>query len=333
MLISNTINRSAWVIALLSLFLVLYLHLLPALLAGLLVYELVYLTAPMLASRLSHQRAKMVVAIAFAILVVTLVVLGIALTIGFFSDSGALTALATKMAEILDNSRQSLPDWLTSYLPGSVDELKGTAVAWLRGHAGELQLIGREAGITLAHVLVGLVIGAMVAVQATVRSSAPRPLAAALEERAIRLTEAFRGIVFAQFRISLINTAFTAIYLAVVLPLLGVHLPLTKTMIALTFIAGLLPVIGNLISNTIIVVVSLAHSPQVAFGSLIFLILIHKLEYFLNARIVGNQISAKAWELLLAMLVMEAAFGLAGVVAAPIFYAYIKAELKAAGLV
>lgn len=33
-------------------------------------------------------------------------------------------------------------------------------------------------------------------------------------------------------------------------------------------------------------------------------------------------------ELLLAMLIMEAAFGLPGIIAAPIFYAYIKRELQ-----
>jgi predicted PurR-regulated permease PerM len=48
---------------------------------------------------------------------------------------------------------------------------------------------------------------------------------------------------------------------------------------------------------------------------------------------VGSQITAAAWELLLAMLVMEAAFGLPGVVAAPVLYAYVKAELAARGLV
>ena len=37
--------------------------------------------------------------------------------------------------------------------------------------------------------------------------------------------------------------------------------------------------------------------------------------------------------LLLAMLVMEAAFGLPGVVAAPIYYGYLKNELSARGLV
>jgi predicted PurR-regulated permease PerM len=104
-------------------------------------------------------------------------------------------------------------------------------------------------------------------------------------------------------------------------------------MILVTFVAGLLPVIGNLISNTVIVLVSLAYSPPVALASLTFLVVIHKLEYFLNARIVGARISAKAWELLLAMLVMEAAFGLPGLVAAPIYYAYVKDELVSAELV
>ena len=112
-----------------------------------------------------------------------------------------------------------------------------------------------------------------------------------------------------------------------VLPIFHDTLPLSKTLVLVTFIVGLLPVIGNLISNTIIVAVALSVSFPAAVMSLVFLILIHKLEYFLNARIVGGQIEARAWELLIAMLVMEAAFGIPGVVAAPIFYAYIKREL------
>jgi predicted PurR-regulated permease PerM len=147
------------------------------------------------------------------------------------------------------------------------------------------------------------------------------------------LAEAFRRIVFAQVRIAALNASFTGLYLAVVLPLLGIHLPLTKSMIAFTFVAGMLPVVGNLLSNSVIVVVSLAHSPGVALGSLAFLIVIHKLEYFLNAKIVGGRISACAWELLLAMLLMEATFGLPGLVAAPVYYAYLKDELRGQGLV
>jgi predicted PurR-regulated permease PerM len=71
----------------------------------------------------------------------------------------------------------------------------------------------------------------------------------------------------------------------------------------------------------------------VVVGSLLFLIVIHKLEYFLNARIIGGQINARAWELLIAMLTMEAAFGLPGVVAAPIYYAFVKQALRERELV
>ncbi len=101
----------------------------------------------------------------------------------------------------------------------------------------------------------------------------------------------------------------------------------------LTFLFGLLPVIGNLISNTLVFASALSISLGVALGALLYLVIIHKFEYFLNARIVGGRINASSWEILIAMLVFEAAFGLIGVVAAPIYYAYLKSELKQAGLV
>ena len=204
---------------------------------------------------------------------------------------------------------------------------------WLREHGQQLQVMGKDAGIAVAHILVGIVIGAMVALHEVSDSTPLKPFAAALAERCHRIADAFRRIVFAQIRISALNTLFTAAYLLIALPLFGINLPFAKTMVLVTFVAGLLPVIGNLVSNTVIVIVSLAHSPQTAVASLVFLVVIHKLEYFLNARIVGSRISAHAWELLLAMLAMEAAFGIGGVVAAPIYYAYLKQELTDAGMV
>lgn len=330
----HRIQQASWLLAALALVLVLQLHLLPALLAGLLVYELVHLTAPLLESRLSGLRAKQAAVIFLAVIVIGATILGAVLAISFFrSDSGSLAVLAQKMAEILENSRHSMPDWLVGALPDSVEGTKAAVVQWLREHAGQVQLIGKEAGLAMAHVLVGLIIGAMLALRDVAGQRVTQPLAAALTERGRRLAEAFRRIVFAQVRISAINTALTAVYLAVVLPLFGVHLPLTKTMIALTFVVGLLPVIGNLVSNAVIVIVSLAHSPHVAMASLGFLVMVHKFEYFLNARIVGARISAQSWELLLAMVIMEAAFGLPGVIAAPVYYAYLKQELIDAGLV
>ncbi|MDD5249576.1 MAG: AI-2E family transporter [Rhodocyclaceae bacterium] len=328
------VQQAAWFIAALLLLLVLRLHLLPSLLSGLLVFELVHVLASLLAGRLSNRRAKIAAVLVLAVLVIGGMALGTVLAVGFFNHhGGGLAALAQKMADTIDNARLWLPDWMLAMLPEGVDSLKSAAAAWLREHAGEVGGVGKEAGIAFVHVLVGMVIGAMVALHEAASIPTMRPLAAALSERARRLAQAFRRIVFAQVRIAALNTCFTALYLAVALPLADVHLPLTKTMIALTFVVGLLPVAGNLISNTVIVVVSLALSPQVALASLAFLIVIHKLEYFLNARIVGSQIAAEAWELLLAMLAMEAAFGVSGLVAAPIYYAYVKSELAAAGLV
>jgi hypothetical protein len=83
--------------------------------------------------------------------------------------------------------------------------------------------------------------------------------------------------VFAQVRISALNTILTTLYLTLALPLVGVHLPLAKTMLAVTFVVGLLPVVGNLVSNTIIVILSLSVSLAVAVVSLVFLVIIHKL--------------------------------------------------------
>lgn len=328
------IEYVSWLLAAVALLLVLQLHLLPALLAGLLVYELVHLTAPLLETRLSSLRAKQAAVIFLAAIVVGATVLGMVLLIGFLrGESGSLAALAQKMAELLESSRQALPAWLIGAVPDSVEGIQTAVIRWLREHAGQVQTIGKEAGVISAQILIGFIIGAMLALREVAGAHTMRPLAGALTERARRLAEAFRRIVFAQVRISAVNTVFTALYLAALLPLFGIDLPLTKTMIAVTFVTGLLPVIGNLISNTVIVIVSLAASPQVALASLGFLIVIHKLEYFLNARIVGARISAHPWELLLAMLVMEAAFGVPGVIAAPIYYAYLKQELVDAGLI
>jgi predicted PurR-regulated permease PerM len=325
---------ASWLLAGLLLLLVLKLHLLPALLAGLLVFQLVHLLAGLLAGRVSNRRAKLAAVLALAVIVIGGIAAGTMLAIAFFSShGGGLGELAQKMADTIDNARLWLPSWLVAMLPEGIDAFKAAVAQWLREHAGEVGTVGKEAGIGFVHVLIGMIIGAMVALHEAAATPTMRPLAAALTERARELAKAFRRVVFAQVRIAGINTVFTALYLAVVLPLAGIHLPLTKTMIALTFAVGLLPVVGNLVSNTVIVVVSLAVSPLVALMSLVFLVVIHKLEYFLNARIIGSQIAAKTWEMLLAMLAMEAAFGLPGLVAAPIYYAYIKSELAAAELV
>jgi predicted PurR-regulated permease PerM len=128
----------------------------------------------------------------------------------------------------------------------------------------------------------------------------------------------------AQAKISAINATLTGIFLLGVMPLLGFQLPLAKSLVLLTFVVGLLPVLGNLISNSAITLVALLVSPVAAATALVFLVVVHKLEYFLNAKIVGGEIGAKAWELLLAMLVAEASFGVPGLVVAPVAYVWLR---------
>lgn len=332
----HTMTRAAWIVAAVVLVFILWRHLLPALLAGLLIHELVYMLAPyiMQFARIKRRPAKMAVVAFLTVVVMALLALLLFAIIHFFwGGQETLPGLLHKMAEIIETSRKSMPLWVAENIPADIDDLKEQIVAWLHSHAGEIQAITKETGRVVVHILIGMIIGAMVALYEAKGEVNKGLLARALSERASLLAQSFRQVVFAQVRIAAINTVFTAIYLLVILPLLGVKLPYLLTMILLTFLFGLLPVIGNIISNTIIVIVSMSHSLLIAGSSLTFLIVIHKLEYFLNAKIIGSRIQTRAWEILLSMLLLETAFGVTGVIAAPIYYAYLKKELKKKGLV
>jgi predicted PurR-regulated permease PerM len=244
-----------------------------------------------------------------------------------------LVALLRKMADVAETARLHIPSGIAGYLPSTVEEWEAMASRQLRGHAAELRGAGESVARILVYILIGMVIGALTAFHDPASAEHRRPLSRALGDRAAMFRLSFRKVVFAQIRISLLNTSLTAIYLHLVLPSFGVDLPLKQTLIAVTFVAGLLPVIGNLISNTVIVMVSLSVSAYVAIASLAYLVAIHKLEYFVNARIIGGRINARAWEILIAMLAMDAWFGVAGAIAAPVFYAYIKEELQARHLI
>lgn len=325
---------AAWGLTAVALVLVLFVHLLPALFAGLLVYELVHLASPFLERKLSNQRAKLVVVGLLAVLVVGVVAAAtFALAVFVQSDPDRPAVLLAQFADMVLRAKETLPAWVADLLPSDQDEVSSTLAGWVKSHAADLELAGRDAGRAMIYAILGMVVGAMIALQGELEQRPLGPLGVALAARAANLGSAFRRVVFAQVRISLINTALTAIYLAVLLPSFGIDLPLRKTLIVITFVAGLLPVVGNLVSNTFIVIASLSHSGEIATLSLAYLVIIHKLEYFLNARIIGTRIQARAWELLVAILAMEAMFGIAGVIAAPIYYCFLKDELAARGLV
>jgi predicted PurR-regulated permease PerM len=331
----SPVQIASWVLAGMALLGALWLELWPALLSGLLMYEL----ARSLANRIKIARIRRAQGrlIAVVVLVTVLIALSVAAGLGaaaaYHSVTTSLPNLLQRMADIIDNLRFNLPASVVAQLPAGVEELKVLSTTWLRDHAGTLGHFGLQAGRILVHLLIGLVVGAMIALYDVATSIDLGPLGRALRDRSYRLGKSFRGVVFGQVKIAAANTLFTALYLVVALPLFGVHLPLAGAMVGVTFFTGLLPVIGNLISNTAILIVSFSVSPGVALASLIFLVVIHKLEYFLNAHIIGSQVHAHAWELLIAMLVMESAFGVPGLVVAPIYYAYVKQELVSEKLI
>lgn len=335
---ASRIERSdyaAWIVSAIVLAMIIQLHLLPALIAALLVYKLVDVLTPWLRVRAMDRDVARLLAVALIATVVVGALVGIGVGVVFLlKHSGqSLPALLQRMAEIVEEARPNLPQWLANYIPEDAETLRQLLVNWLREHADFLQLYGKGLGRGLVHVIMGMVIGALLSLQKATQPHERRPLTDQFAEHGTRLASAFQRVVFAQFWISLINTFFTWLYLDVVLRLFGVDLPLVKILVLLTFVVGLMPIIGNLVSNTAIVVVCLSQGAGIAAVSLAYLVIIHKLEYFLNARIIGSHVNARAWELLIAMLVMQAIFGIPGLIAAPIFYAFFKDEFRAKGLV
>ncbi|MBN2507983.1 MAG: AI-2E family transporter [Verrucomicrobia bacterium] len=130
----------------------------------------------------------------------------------------------------------------------------------------------------------------------------------------------FSKVMGAQIVISLINTALTSMFL------LWAGLPFASVIIVLTFLCGLLPIIGNLLSNTLIVGVALTVSPRLALAALVFLVLLHKLEYFLNSKIIGDRIKNPMWLTLLGLILGERLMGIPGMILAPVVLHYIKVE-------
>ena len=60
-----------------------------------------------------------------------------------------------------------------------------TAVTeWLHEHASELRLAGAETGRALAHILIGMIIGAMMSLREAREGRSDKPLTRALNERA-----------------------------------------------------------------------------------------------------------------------------------------------------
>jgi predicted PurR-regulated permease PerM len=287
---------AAWIVAALALGLIIKLHLLSSLLAGLLVFKLVDILTPWLRLRALGRDGPRVLAVTLiaGAVIAALVGLGVGIVALMRHSGESVPLLMQKMAQIIEDARALLPEGLRSYIPEDGETLQRTLAEWLRSNSASLQLAGRGIGRTLVHILFGMIIGALLSMQKAATANQRRPLNEEIVRHAGRLGSAFQRVVFAQFWISVINTTVTWLYLDVVLRLFGIDLPLVKTLVALTFVAGLLPIAGNLISNAAIVVVCLSQGVPVAVASLVFLVAVHKSSARTSTRGPGS-CSSRCW--------------------------------------
>jgi len=265
--------------------------------------------------------------------VTVFVILVSAITYGiaFFSNQ-AVVALPS----IADKAIPSIAEWahkLDLELPFS--DFDGLISLLMDEVPRQTQVIGnfariaREATMQVVFLLIGVVVAVSIFLGAGFeldRDDRHPPLnlySQCCDEIAMRFStffHSFTTVMGAQIAISAINTVATAIFV------LAVNMPHPIVIVGVTFFCGLLPIIGNLISNTIIVSVGFTVSPDMALMALCFLIVIHKMEYFLNSKIIGARIRNPLWLTLLGLIMGEKIMGIPGMILAPVLLHYIKIE-------
>lgn len=330
---------AAWVIIGAALMYVLMLHLVALVVGGLALYLILDRLEQSFKRRVPNTAAKPLALVIVTVTVGGIVIGGVALLISYLRHhADNIPAMMTKMADILSSTRAWLGGYGEEIIPDIIidaENFKATIAEWLKAHAAQVKVAGSHVSLGFVHLLMGILLAILVFFRHATHGEAHvrGPLATELADKVERFAQAFSRIMWAQLKISAVNTTLTAIYLLVALPLFGKKIPFGTTLVIITFVCGLLPVLGNLISNTVIVILSLGISVGTAIASLTFLVVVHKLEYLINARIVGGETESQAWEILMAILIGETAFGVSGVVMAPIIYAFVKRELRERGLV
>jgi predicted PurR-regulated permease PerM len=314
-------------------------HLVSAAVAGLALYLILDRVSERFQGRMSRGIVRPLALLVVTTATAAIVTAAVALMVTMLRrGAGNVPAMMEQMAEILGSVRLFLGGLGSQVIPEvmtDAEDFKLAIMTWLKTHAQTLRAGSLWLGIGLVHMIMGVLLAVLVFFRhITQHDEVNRgPLARHLVDKVDRFAHAFGRIATAQMKISAVNTSLTGIYVFVILPLFGIRIPFGTTLIVITFLCGLIPVLGNLISNTVITILSMGISVGTAVASLTFLVVIHKLEYLINSRIVGGETDSQAWEILLAIIVGEAAFGVGGVVMAPIVYAFVKRELRDRGLV
>jgi predicted PurR-regulated permease PerM len=211
-----------------------------------------------------------------------------------------------------------------------IESLKAATVDVIKDEFLFVGNFARAATRQFVFVLIGIVVAVSLFLNPRIQKFASKPAEANLfttltdeiKARFRSFYESFEMVMGAQLVISGINTVLTTIFVLVV------SLNYAALVVGLTFLCGLLPIVGNLISNSIIVGIALTSSPQVAIAALVFLVVLHKFEYFLNSKIIGDRIKNPVWLTLLALIIGERFMGIPGMILAPVVLHYIKVEIS-----
>lgn len=306
------------------------LGLFPCFFSGFITYEIIVSLSAYVERNIKTNYARKISAMFIITSIIIISTIGIINCTNFIIKDINTINISTEINRIFSDLKKSLPHSFPPFFPDNIEELKNQIFSWIESNI----ILVRNMGHTFIHGLITLFIGFIIGILISCTKSNTKCITKntyfinQLLLRIHTLSQAFRNIVFAQIKISLVNTLLTSIMIFIFFPLFGQSLPLQKTLIIITFILGLLPIVGNIISNFLITIASLSISLSMGTIMFIYLILIHKLEYFLNAEIIGNRINANPWELILSMLLLESIFGIEGLIAAPIYYAYLKSELR-----
>lgn len=254
-----------------------------------------------------------------------------------------VAVLGTGLGYFLEQAWKTLPDVADKAMPAFIkyadslgiepsftdwDSLKSAVMETMKSEFHFLGNFAKVASKQVVLLVIGLVVSVSLFLNPTFYLTASMGKAnnvytvfcAEAAARFRSLYESFAMVMGAQLIISTINTGFTSVFV------FFMHFPNTPVLLVLTFLCGLLPIVGNLISNSIILGVALTVSPTLAIWTLVFLVTIHKLEYFLNSKIVGERIKNPVWLTLIGLIVGERLMGISGMILAPVLLHYIRVE-------
>lgn len=233
----------------------------------------------------------------------------------------------------MDDVRGYLPRVVGKYLPHSIAEINT-----LLEQAGTL--FGKNAlgfGATGMHLLFQLLFAILIAAACCTRpafnTSSYKPLRREWLNRIHEYSVCFAQLMSAQMYVALWNAFCTSVFLYAVLPLLGVELSFREALVVFTLFVSFIPALGNIVANSVMAFLCLPHGAAIMLIAVVFLFLVHKAEYIINARIIGKNVQATVSEMLMAILIGECLFGLPGLILGPVSYAYLKMYLIKKNLV